>query len=78
MAVSIEFQTCRIATIGSSEEACLVLADRTVAALLVRLDGEGASERGWYLQIGFGPCEQEGVVFETLEGAAAWVDQRIR
>ena len=77
MAISIEFQSCRIATIKGSEEACLVLADGIVMALLVRLDGGATIKSGWYLQIGFGPCNQEGVVFETSVAAAAWIEQRL-
>ena len=77
MATKFEFQSCRIATITDSEEACLVLADGIVMAVLVRLDADATIKPGWYLQTGFGPCDQEGVVFETLEAAAAWVDQNL-
>jgi hypothetical protein len=77
MAIAIEFQSCRIATLRDSEDACLVLADGVVMALLVRLDGDATIKPGWFLQIGFGPCDQEGIVFETLEDAAAWVEQRL-
>ena len=77
MATRFEFQSCRIATSRDSEEACLVLADGIVMAVLVRLDADATSNPAWYLQMGFGPCDQEGVVFETLEAAAAWVDQNL-
>jgi hypothetical protein len=77
MATSIEFQSCRLATIGGSEEACLVFADGILMALLVRLDGEATSKPGWFLQMGFGPCDQEGLVFETWQAAAAWVEQQL-
>jgi hypothetical protein len=77
MDASIEFQSCRIATAQSSEEACLVLADGVVTALLVRLEGTAESDAGWYLLIGFGPCDREGLVFTTLEAAGAWVRENL-
>jgi hypothetical protein len=77
MATLFEFQSCRIATLKDSEEACLVLADGIVMAVLVRVDADATSKPGWYLQVGFGPCDREGLLFETLEAAAAWVDQSL-
>ena len=75
--MATKFESCRIATLADSEEACLVLADGIVMAVLVRLNADATSKPAWYLQTGFGPCDQEGVVFETLEAAAAWVDQNL-
>jgi len=62
---------------SDSEEACLMLADGVVMAVLVRLDRDAPDEPGWYLQVGFGPCDQEDLLFESTEAAAAWVEQRL-
>jgi hypothetical protein len=77
MVTALDFQSCRIATISDSEEACLMLADGVVMAVLVRLDRDAPDEPGWYLQVGFGPCDQEGLLFESTAAAAAWVEQRL-
>jgi hypothetical protein len=77
MTVTIELRPCRVATSESSEEGCLVVANDVIAALLVRLDDETAGEKGWFLQIGFGPCNEEGLLFTTLDDAGKWAAQRL-
>jgi hypothetical protein len=72
----VETQTVRIATTQDSEEAVLCSVDGVIYAVLVVLTRPDGSQ-AWYLHAGFGPCEQEGLIFETLADAARWVDERI-
>ncbi|MGH1571825.1 hypothetical protein ACRAWG_15495 [Methylobacterium sp. P31] len=59
-------QVCA-ATRRDSEDAHLVFADQCLAAILL------PAEWGWFLQAGFGPCDHEAMVFDTLSSAADWV-----
>jgi hypothetical protein len=76
-ALELEFQDCKIATLDGSEEGRICLADGIVFAVLARLASDSADEQGWYLLTGFGPCEQEGIIFQTLDEAADWIRARI-
>ena len=67
---------CRLATAAGSEEACLCVQDDTIFAILVRQGAGGATQQGWYLLAGFGPCEGEGLIFDRLEQALHWVAER--
>ena len=69
--VDVIFEAIRAATTDASEEARLVFANCRLVALLV------PAEPGWFLQLGLGPCEREGLVFETLEAAEAWIRSSI-
>ena len=77
MPVSIRFQQIRLGTEG--EDAWLGVADEHVLTVLVRIDGEEipAADRGWFLQTGFGPCDQEGVFFPSLGAAESWMRDRV-
>src|SRR5689334_283707 len=76
-ALELEFQDCKIATLDGSEEGRICLADGIVFAVLARLASDPADDQGWYLLTGFGPCEQEGIIFQTLDEAADWIRARI-
>ncbi|WP_238273026.1 hypothetical protein [Methylobacterium cerastii] len=65
--VAIDFESVRTATQNASEEAHLVRFNQHIVAVLL------PAETGWFLQMGFGPCEQEGLVFQSLTAAEAWV-----
>jgi membrane protein implicated in regulation of membrane protease activity len=71
MSFQIKFEPVTVVTDHGSEHAQLVWADRHLVAVLV------PAEAGWFLQIGFGPCTGEGVLFATTEAAAAWVHHRM-
>ncbi|WP_336488126.1 hypothetical protein [Methylobacterium nigriterrae] len=45
----------------------MVFANERLVALLV------PAREGWFLQVGLGPCEREGLLFGNLGGAEAWV-----
>lgn len=61
------------------QAANLALADgRLVAVLSYVVSEEEGNEQGWYLEAGFGPCEGEAKLFETLDGAAAWVRAQVQ
>ena len=71
MGVQVSFEAIRVATAKAAEDAHLVFANRQLIALLV------PAEVGWYLQVGLGPCDCEGLIFETLDAAETWVHARI-
>ena len=67
MALEVSFTEIQAATREAAEDARLVFANERLVALLV------PASQGWFLQVGFGPCEKEGMIFETLAAAADWV-----
>jgi hypothetical protein len=75
--VNLEFRECNVATLDGSEEGRICLANGIVFALLARLVNDPPDDQGWYLLTGFGPCEQEGIIFQTLDEAADWIRDRI-
>jgi hypothetical protein len=56
------FIPVQLATLRGSEEACLVLVSDALAAVLVRIlpEPDERPDEGWFLQVGFGPCNREG------------------
>lgn len=68
------FIPVQLATSRGSEEAQLVLVNEALAAVLVRIlpEPDERPEDGWFLQVGFGPCNREGLIFPTLEAAMNW------
>ncbi len=71
-----EAKPCRLGTSSGSEEGWLCLKDDVIFAILVREGGNVGEKQGWYLQIGFGPCEAEGLVFGSVEQALQWLKER--
>ena len=67
MPVEVSFQPTCAATLLDAEEACLVYANHQLAAVLL------PAETGWFLHLGLGPCEREGMTFPALTDAGAWV-----
>ncbi|GJD92952.1 hypothetical protein [Methylobacterium iners] len=72
MTLQVRFQPVTAATQQAHEPAQLVWVDQHLAALLV------PAEVGWFLQVGFGRCEGEGVLFSTLAAADDWVRARMQ
>ena len=66
-------------TASPDEKGCLVLADRCLVAVLVRVvdTGEGQGREklsGWQMEAGFGRCAVSvPPLFDTLADAAAWM-----
>jgi hypothetical protein len=78
--ISITLQPLPVMTGSQDQEGRLVLADGQLVAVLVRLADEvhGAERGGWFLEVGFGPCDgPEHPVFESLDEAQVWVRRRI-
>jgi hypothetical protein len=72
MTIHVRFQPVTAATQQAHEPVQLVWANQHLAALLV------PAEVGWFLQIGFGRCEGEGIVFANLAAAEDWVRRRMQ
>jgi hypothetical protein len=68
-----ELRPCLVATREGSETARLCFKDDVLLAILVPA-GSAAHPR-WFLQAGFGPCAGEGLIFDTLEEARAWLEE---
>ena len=79
MILDISFQPLRVLIDGHDSEGYLVLSDRQLAAVIVRLDGEThdpAHKGFWNLEAGFGKCNvRDAPLFRTPEEAGAWVEQ---
>jgi hypothetical protein len=80
----IVFQRIDVLTDGGSQEGRLALADNELVAVFVRVGKEetAGKREGWYREAGFGPCSdlatQRPDVFDNLDTAAAWIDERIK
>jgi hypothetical protein len=75
---SVQFQPIRVAEREGAEAAQIVVVDGCLAAVLVQVVDPALADdaQGWCLQIGFGPCDGEGVLFCDLAAAEAWVRGR--
>ena len=67
MLTDVSFEPIQAATREAAEDGYLVYANRQLVALLV------PAETGWFLQLGLGPCEREGLIFNQLREAEIWV-----
>lgn len=79
MAMRVDFRSVFLATRRGREPARVVSADERILCILVPIspeDNESETE-GWYLEVGFGPCEAEALLFASLEAAEAWVQERL-
>jgi len=79
MAMRVEFRSVFLATRRGREPARLVTADGRIVCILVPIspeDNEDETE-GWYLEVGFGPCEAEALLFASLEAAETWVREQV-
>src|SRR5829696_9123250 len=79
MPLDVRFEPILLAGQYESETAQLALANEHLVAVLVRVDSDDLprERHGWCLEIGFGPCRAEGVLFPTLAEAEAWIRGRI-
>ena len=76
---SVTFEPVSLASMAGCEKARLMRVDGHVAGILVRLtDLEGPTEDKWYLEVGFGPWNREGLAFPNLRAAKAWVQGQLR
>ncbi len=79
MSLTIRFQPIRLADHRDGEDALLGLVNDHLMAVLVRVadDQLPADQQGWYLEVGFGPCRGEGLLFPVLKAGEAWIRQQI-
>lgn len=78
MSMRVNFSPTFLAT-HDAEPARLVLTDERIVAILVPISPEDDINKagGWYLQVGFGPCDTEGLLFPNLTAAEAWVREKL-
>ncbi len=71
----VEFEPARLPMQKGDEEAALVRVGGRLAAVLVKLTGtkDEELENTWFLQSGFGPWDEEGLTFQTLDRARVWI-----
>jgi hypothetical protein len=72
---SFEFQSCRLATRDGSEGGVLCVRDGVLFAILAPAGSD--EQPGWYLHLGFGPCDREGLIFRNLNEAGEWLERAI-
>src|SRR5438270_13111270 len=79
MASKITFRPVSLATRKGEEPARLVCADDRLVAILVPISAEENEDQaeGWYLEVGFGKCEADGLLFASFSAAEAWVQARL-
>lgn len=65
--IPVRFETVCAADGDDSEPGLLVWVRDHLAALLVEAEG------GWFLHVGLGPFEAEGLIFPSLQAVEAWV-----
>jgi hypothetical protein len=83
----ISFQRIDVLTDGGAQEGRLVFSEGQLVAVLTHVSKEetsdnGVGREGWFREAGFGPCSdlvvQQPPVFDDLDKAAAWIDERIK
>lgn len=70
---------------GGSSDGLLIMAGGKLAAVLVRVTafevGDTATEGGWFLEAGFGPCgilrSSTPDIFRTESEALLWIDRQL-
>ena len=74
----VTFHRVPVMTGTEDREGCLLFAEGTLVAVIVRLDmREHADIRGkWFLEAGFGRCSERHELFDSIDDAAAWVGKR--
>jgi hypothetical protein len=81
MPLDITFIPMRVLIDGHDTDGNLVLAEKQLAAVIVRLDGthHDPEHKGWWhLEAGFGKCNTRDVpLFKTPDEASAWVEQSL-
>lgn len=65
--LSVRIQSVRTMTVTASEPGHLIWVGGCLAGLVMEAEG------GWYLQIGFGPFDREGLLFSNLADVVAWI-----
>ena len=86
MASSIDTSNVDVLVDGGSSDGRLVMAGGKLAAVLVRVSAaeisDTATEGGWFLEAGFGPCGALKVpvpeVFSSEREALLWVETQTR
>lgn len=75
----VHFLPVCLATRHGHEPARLVFVGDRMLAILAQLEAEQdvSGTGGWYLTVGFGPCEADGLLFPTLEAAKLWVREQL-
>jgi hypothetical protein len=82
MAAKLDRHVVRVAVDGNkSEPGCLIFADGILVAVISHLEEtvEGELKHRWYLEAGFGPCDEviPHPIFASKEEAWAWVSDRV-
>lgn len=79
MSDTVHFEATYLGDPTSEEVGCLGILSGRIVAVLVRSPGlsDGSEQPSWYLETGFGLCDQEGLMFSSLEAAKLWIIDRI-
>lgn len=80
MALEVVFRPESLATANGDEPARLVFGDGRLVAVIVPIspeDNESDTE-AWYLEVGFGRCRAEGLMFASLPEVEKWVQKQLQ
>ncbi|WP_339160278.1 hypothetical protein [Methylobacterium bullatum] len=79
MSSSVHFEHILLGDSESEENACLGISDGRVVAILVRSSEfeNYAEQTRWYLDKGFGSCDQQGLMFPSLDAAKSWITTQL-
>ena len=73
----LAFRQVRVATVEGGETGVLVTKSDQLVAVLTRVDGELFSgKEQWFLETGFGRLSGRHEVFQSLEEAKRWIENR--
>ncbi|WP_157196588.1 hypothetical protein [Methylobacterium sp. 88A] len=75
MILQVDFKHTLIGDSDSEEKACLgIFSERIVAILVCSSEIDNDPEHTqWYLDKGFGSCDQQGLMFSSLDSAKNWI-----
>ena len=76
----VTFHRVPVMTGTEDREGCLLFANGSLVAVIVRLDTREYTDtnRKWFLEAGVGRCRERHELFDSIEDAANWVRERCR
>ncbi len=79
MILDVVFQSTSVGISETKEPACLGMVGEHILVILISSTDTNSEQKNalWYLEAGFGPCDQQGIMFETLDDASSWIRSRL-
>lgn len=80
MLSQVHFEPTLLGDSECEENACLGIFSGRIVAILVRSSeiDKDPQFTEWYLDKGFGSCDQQGLMFSSLEAAKSWITNQLQ